>query len=257
MSSRLVSQAAISRLPLVGISAFESIREDFKSTIKLMDFVTGPTWDQTFGIRDARRSVLDHVALDTAVVAVAVGGVATAGQVDRDHAVTPEDVRSECGRAGRLVVAGLCDQVGLEEIHASSREFENFREVGGGQFLHLHQTFRRVLQDVDRAVVAGVVDRVAPSKRVNDPGEPLFPFDEGLDGTAGQRLNRGSHNADRKSRVAGAGRRGQLDGHRRIDGGSAINGVANQVGQGLPEPVRHFLRDVPQSVVDGGRQGQR
>jgi hypothetical protein len=91
---------------------------------------------------------------------------------------------------------------------------------------------------------------------MDDAGKPLFPLDEGLDGTTSQRLNRGSNYTDRQSRVAGTGCRGQLDGHRRIDRRSAVNSVSNQVGQGLTQPVRHFFCDVAQSIVDGGGQGQ-
>ena len=169
-----------------------------------MHFVARPAGDQAFGIRHAHWRGLDHVALDSAVIPVAVRRVATTRQVNGDDAVAPEDVGPQSGGAGRFVVGRCGDEVRLEEVNCGAREFENFREIRGGQFFHAHQAFRRVLQYVDRAVVGGVINRVAPCEGVNDPGKPLFTLDEGLDAATGHRLNRGANRADGKRGEAGA-----------------------------------------------------
>lgn len=217
-------------------------------------YLGDPSRNQTLGIRDARGSVLDHIRLDTTVITVTERRIAATREVDGDNTIAPEDVRAKRGCAGRLIVAGLSDQVGLEEVDAGAREFKNFREIGGRQLFHLHQPFRGVLQHIDGAVVRGIVDCVAPAKRVHNSREPLFRLKERLHRTASERLNRGPNGADRQSRVAGARSRGQLDRHRGIDRRSAVRGVPNQVGERLPEAVRHFLRDVAQGVVNRGRE---
>ena len=81
-----------------------------------MHFITGPTWNQTFGIRDADRRVLDHVALDAAIVAVAVRRVAAAREVDGNDAIAPEEVRVQSRRASRLIIRRQGHEVGLEEM---------------------------------------------------------------------------------------------------------------------------------------------
>ena len=168
-----------------------------------MSFVGRPTWNEAFGIRHAHWRVLNHVALDTAVIPVAVRRVATTRQVNGDDAVASEDVGPQSGGAGRFVVGRGGDEVRLEEVNCGSWEFENFREIRAGQFFHAHQAFRRVLQYVDWAVIGGVINRVAPCEGVNDPGKPLFALDEGLDAAAGHRLNRCANRADGKRGEAG------------------------------------------------------
>ena len=221
-----------------------------------MHFIRRPTWNEAFGIRHAHWRILDHVALDTAVVPVAVRRVSTTREVDGDNAVAPEDVRTKGGGTSRLVVRRGCHQVGLEEVNCGAREFENFREIRAGQFFHAHQAFRRVLQYVDRAVVGGVVNRVAPCEGVNDPGKPFLAFHERLDAAAGHRLNRCANRADGKRRETGARSSGQLDSHRAIDRGRAVASQTDQGRQRLAEAVREFLRNVGESVVDGGRKSK-
>ena len=194
-----------------------------------MHFVRSPARDQTFGIRHAHWRILDHVALDTAVIPVAIRRVAATRQVNGDDAVAPEDVSPQSGGAGRFVVGRCGDEVRLEEVNCGAREFENFREIGTGQLFHAHQTFRRVLQYVDRTVIGGVIDRIAPRKGVNDPGKTLFALEEGLDAAAGHRLNRCANRADGNGGEAGARSSGQLDSNRAIDSGRA---VASQTDQG-------------------------
>jgi hypothetical protein len=46
---------------------------------------------------------------------------------------------------------------------------------------------------------------------VDDPGKPLFALDEGLNATAGHRLNRCANRADRERGEAGARSSSQLD----------------------------------------------
>lgn len=222
-----------------------------------MNLIRGPTRNETFRIGDADRRILNHVALDTTVISVTVRRVATARKVDRNHTVTTENVRTESRRTGRLIVARLSDEVRLEEVHTGARKFENFREIGRRKLFHPHQTFRRVLQNVDRAVVAGIIDRIAPSKWVNDSGETLFAFDEGLDGTAGERLDRRTDRTDAQRGVRRAGRCRQLDRDRAINGAGAVNRVADQVRQRLTEAVRHFTGNVAEGVVDRRGEGQR
>src|SRR5208282_1401855 len=164
---------------------------------------------------------------------------------------------TESRGTSRHVVRRKGHQVRLEEVNAGSREFENFREVGRRQLFHAHQTFRRVLQNVDRAVVGGVVNRVAPCEGVNDPGKPLFRFHERLHGAAGERLNRGADGADGQGGEAGARSSREFNKRRAVDGGGAVNGQTNEFAQGLTQAVRHFLGNVAQGVVDCGGQGER
>jgi len=91
---------------------------------------------------------------------------------------------------------------------------------------------------------------------VNDSSEALFRFHERLDRTAGEGLNSGANGADGERRKAGAGGSGQLNAYVRIDGGRAVNGVANEVRDGLTQPIGQFLGNVSESVVNGGGQSE-
>lgn len=215
-----------------------------------VDLVGGPCRNQALRVRNARSRVLNHVALDTAVITVAVRGVAATREVNRDHAVTPKNVRTKC-RAGRgLVRTRHGHEVGLEEIHTRARQFEHFREVRGRKIFHLHQTFRRVLQDIHRAVVARIVNGIAPREGVDDTCETLFTFDKRLHRTAGQRLHLRANDADR-DRGEGSRRRGRkLHERAGVNGRGAVSLVTDKRGERLAKAVRHFLSDVLYRVVD-------
>ena len=221
-----------------------------------MNFVRGPARDQSFRIGNADWSILYNVTLNPTVISITVSRVATTREVDGNDAFAPEDIRTKGDRARRHIVRRHGHKVRLEEVNTGSREFENFREVGRRQLFHAHQTFRRVFQNVDRAVVAGVVNCITPRKRMYNSGESLFRFHEGFHRAAGERLNRGADGADGQRGEAGARSSREFHEGRAIDGGSAVNGKPDQCGQGLTQAIRHFLGNVAQGVVDCGCECQ-
>ena len=75
-------------------------------------------------------------------------------------------IGSQSGQPGnstssRVVIAGSGHQVGLEEAHAGSRDFNDFGQVRRDNFIKTAVTIGSALQDVDGGVVRVVRQNVA------------------------------------------------------------------------------------------------
>ena len=88
--------------------------------------------------------------LDVAPLAVSVSGVALSSEIDGEDTIFTEDVGAESGQARHArIVAGLRDEVALEEVDACGRDFHNFGQIDTDKVFHAGKPHGSVLQNVD------------------------------------------------------------------------------------------------------------
>ena len=90
-----------------------------------------------------------------------------------------------------------------------------------------------------------------------NPTECLGRFVEGPNRATGQRLDGVSDLAQGQSGEAGGAGSTQFHKHAGVDSACAVSGRTDQSAQRLAQPIRHFLSDVLDGIVNGGGQRQR
>lgn len=215
------------------------------------DILTG---DQSFGVGNRRIGVLYDAAIDILPIAIAELSVTLSTQLDAEDAIAPEDIGAQ-GReaADALIGRGRSHLVRLEEVNTRGREFDHLGQIHRDQVFHLCLAHRSVLEDVDGRVVARIGQYVAEGERVNDSAERLACLVERTNRTTGERLHAVTNCVQAQSRERAGARRSELGQYAGVNGVRAVSGCTDNARQGLAEAIGHFLRDVLDGAVDGGR----
>jgi hypothetical protein len=175
-----------------------------------------------------------------------------------EDAVAAEDVGTQSSQTSDvLVVRGLGDQIRLEEMNAAGRQFNDFRQIDRHKLFHLGLAHRSVLQDVDRE---SLLLSASTSPRANGwitPQNALDASSNGRTARPAKRLNAVTNLRQAQRREAGSGGRTQLHKNAGVNRVRTVSSCTDESAQRLAEAIRHFLRDVLNSVVNGGSQSQR